>query len=201
MHLLPLLFLLTVSCSDNLLYNEAKPRIFINVINRSDTVKVGESVHFKAIINPSPEDAVNFFWVIEAKNSPYGLYTKLEFDRVFNDSGLYNVRFYAADAFGDEQETSFFIRASKAPVCKYLSLDFFQGSPIFEWNCYDTGGNDLTYNFLLLNASNRILLDTILTENSLQLGYYLLPENYVTRLIAENSYGIKTQLDSTWSSP
>lgn len=158
-------------------------------------------MHFQAIINPSPEDAAIFYWDIEAENSTYNSsHFKLEFDRIFDKSGLYKIRFYAMDIFGDEHESSFFIRVSNPPACDGLSLDFFQGSPAFKWNCHDMNGDSLTYNFLLLSTSSRILLDTTLTESSLQLGYAL-PENYVTRLIAENNYGIKTQLDSAWSSP
>jgi hypothetical protein len=191
-----------MSCSDNLLHNEAMPLIFIDVLNHSDTISVGETVHFQVRINPSSEDLSKFFWIIENEASPdYQYYNPyLQFEKRFEESGLYNVKFSAKDLFYDTHEIDLFIRVSNKPICdENLSLEFFQGSPIFKWNCHDIDGNDLIYNFLLYDYDNyKILPYVSLTENSLQLGYAL-PENYVIRLIATNSYGIKTQLD--WSPP
>jgi hypothetical protein len=199
---LPFLFLFLISCSDNLLYNEATPHIFIDVLNHSDTVLVGETVRFQARINPSPED-VEYSWFIENKNSSnYSYsYSNLLFERKFMESGLYNVKFQAKDLFYDVHEINFFIRVSSKPVCGNLSLEIFQGSPTFEWNCIDIDDNgSLTYKFLLLNEYGHLRTDTTLTEGSLQLGYAL-QENDIIRLIATNKYGIETHLDSVWGSP
>jgi hypothetical protein len=194
-------FLFLISCSDNLLYNEATPHIFIDVLNNSDTISVGETVLFQARINPSPEDVEKFLWIIETEDSPnypYS-YSGLQFEKKFEESGLYNVKFSAKDQFYDGYEVNLLIKVSNKPVCNDdLGLEFFQGSPIFKWNCYDIDSSDLTYNFLLLNDNSEILLNTTLTENSLQLGY-ILPENYEIRLTATNNYGIETQLE--WRPP
>jgi len=113
MRLLPLLFLLLASCSDNVLYNETKPRMFINVLkNRPDTISEGDTVNFQAIINPSPEDAADFFWTIKKAEDPdSSSYSSLEFNRIFHESGLYNIRFYAMDFFGDTKKDSLSIYA------------------------------------------------------------------------------------------
>jgi hypothetical protein len=197
---LPFFFLFLISCSDNFLYNEATPHIFIDVLNRSDTVLVDKPVLFQARINPSPEDVEFFNWVIEKEDSQdYQYSLRLQFEKTFNENGLYKVKFYAKDLFYDEHETNLFIRVSSTPICDGLSIKIVQDSPLFEWNCVDTDGNgSLTYKFLL-NRSSRIDT-TILTENSLQLGYSL-RKNDTISLIATNRYGIKARLDSVWGSP
>jgi len=199
---LPFFFLILISCSDNLLYNEATPHIFIDVLNRSDTVLLDSAVRFQARINPSPED-VDFFWIIENENSPnYPVSSSnLLFERKFKESGLYNVKFFAKDRFKDVHEINLFIRVSSLPICDGLNVEVFQGSPIFKWNCIDTDGNDsLTYRFLLLNEYGIPITDTTLIKNYLQLGYSL-QENDMIRLIATNKYGIETRLDSVWGLP
>jgi hypothetical protein len=199
---LSLIFLFLISCSDNLLYNEATPHIFIDVLNRSDTISVGETVRFQARINPSPEDVESFFWIIEAQDPPnYPVfYSELLIEKKFEKSGLYNVKFYTIDQFYDGHEINLFIRVSSKPICDdELNLEYFQGSPIFKWNCYDIDGNSLIYDFLLYDYDNyKILPYAGLTENSLQLGYAL-PENYTIHLTATNNYGIETRLE--WSTP
>jgi len=197
---LPFLFLFFISCSDNLLYNEATPHLFVDVLNRSDTVLVNELVLFQARINPSSKD-VEFHWVIE--NEDFQNYKEeLQFEKQFDKSGLYKVKFYAKDLFYDVYEIDLFIRVSNKPACSGLSLDtIFQGSPTFKWNCIDTDDNSpLTYKFSLLDKYGILRTDTILTENSLQLGYAL-REKDIIHLIAINRYGIETHLDSVWSLP
>jgi len=196
---LPFFFLFLISCSDNFLYNEAKPHIYIDVLNRSDTVLVDKPVLFQARINPSPED-VDFFWLIEKEDSQNYQYSfRLQFEKTFNENGFYRVKFYAKDLFYDEHEINLFIRVSSTPICDGLSIKIDQGSPLFEWNCTDTDGNgSLTYKFSLKNR--QYTYDTILTENSLQLGYPL-QKNDTISLIAMNKYGIETPLDSIWGVP
>jgi len=189
MRFLPFFFLFLISCSDNILYNEAAPHIFVEVLNRSDTVSVGETVRFQAVVSPLSE-AVEFYWAIENRTR-----SDLQFERKFEENGLYKVKFYAKDSFYDEHEVNLFIRVSSIPVCKRLSVKFFQDSPIFEWDCIDTDGNDpLSYRFSLFNKYGKRLTDTTLTKNILQLGDAL-PENYGVRLIFTNKYGIR---DSIW---
>jgi len=195
------LFIFLISCSDNVLYNEATPHIFIDVLNHSDTVLAGETVRFQSIINPSSED-VEFFWVIEKEEPPNYQYSfSLQFEKTFNESGLYKVKFYAKDLFYDAHEIDLFLRVSSAPVCDSLSLDtIFQGSPTFKWNCIDKDGNgSLTYRFLLLDKHGYRHTDTTLTEKSMQLGYALQEDDRIY-LIATNKYGIETFLNSVWSS-
>jgi hypothetical protein len=187
-------FLFFISCSDNILYNEAAPHIFVEVLNHSDVVSVGDAVRFQAIISPLPED-MEIFWSIENENSPNHSYyysDTLLFEIKFTKSGLYNVKFYAKDRFSDAYESNLFIRVSNPPVCDDMSLEIFQGSPIFKWNCIDIdmdGDDSLTYRFLLYNGYSH--LDITLTENSLQLGDAL-QEDYIAYLVATNKYGIKT---------
>jgi len=91
-----------------------------------------------------------------------------------------------------------FIRVSKAPECKGLSVKIFQGSPTFEWDCVDPDYDGfLTYKFSLVNEYGYSLSDTTLTGNSLQLGYALQLRDRI-HLTAVNKYGIKTHLDSLW---
>jgi len=195
MRFLPFLFLSLISCSGDILYNETSPHIFVEILNHSDTVLVGDTVLFQAVISPSPED-VEFFWIIENKASNNTSYSDgLLFKRRFMESGLYNVNLYAKDKFYDLYIDSLFIRVSNAPVCKRLSVKIFQGSPTFEWDCMDTDSDDpLTYRFSLFNEYGSRLTDTTLTKETVQLGYAL-PENYRTRLIFTNKYGIR---DSIW---
>jgi len=198
------LFLFLISCSDDVLYNEVAPRIFVEVLNRSDTILVGDTVLFWAVMSLPPEDA-EFFWAIEKENSPSSpaFYQDLIFERSFNESGLYNVKFQARDRFSDTYAESFFIRVSSAPICNGLSVKFFQGSPTFEWDCADTDGGSLTYRFLLLTKYDRyeiLRTDTTLTKNTLQLGY-ILQKNDAIHIIATNRYGFEARLDSLWRLP
>ncbi|MCL1967094.1 MAG: hypothetical protein FWF67_04365 [Fibromonadales bacterium] len=202
---LPFLFLFLISCSGDVIYNEAAPRIFVEVLNHSDTVLNGKTVLFQAVVSPSPED-VEFFWVIENKNSPnYPVfYSELLFEKNFRESGLYNIKFNAKDQFYDTHIDSLLIRVSSAPVCSGLSIRIFQGSPTFKWNCIDKDNAAdnayLTYKFSLFSKYGTLLEDTTLVKDSLQLGYAL-QKNDVIRLIATNRYGIKTNLDSVWGLP
>jgi hypothetical protein len=184
------------------LYNEAAPRVFVEVLNHSDTILAGKTVLFQAVISPSPED-VEFFWIIENKDSPnYPVFfSDLLFERNFTESGLYNIKFHAKDRFYDAYRDSLFIRVSNAPACNGLGIKIFQGSPTFKWNCIDMDDNgSLTYRFLLLNTYGYLHTDTTLTEDSLQLGYAL-QENDIIRLVATNKYGLETHLDTVWGSP
>jgi len=186
------------------LYNEATPHIFIEVLNRSDTIPVGEKVSFRAIISHLSED-MEISWAIgEENSSSYQYYTSnLQFERTFNESGLYKIKFLAKDSFYDTYEDSLFIRVSNVPVCDSIGLDIvFQGSTTFKWNCTDMDGHaSLSYRFLLLSTYDRyesLRMDTTLTKNSLQLGY-VLQENDAVRLIVTNKYGIQTHLK--WNLP
>jgi len=193
------LFLFLISCSDDVLYNEAAPRIFVEILNNSDTILAGETVRFQAVISPSPED-VEFFWVIENSTNYPVFNSNLLFERNFGESGLYSVKFNAKDNFSDIYRDSLFIRVSNAPVCEGFSITIFQGSPTFEWNCVDKDENDpLTYKLSLFNRYGYLFMDTTLTQSSLQLGYAL-EANDEIQLIATNKYGIETHLDSVWSS-
>ncbi|MDR2553839.1 MAG: hypothetical protein LBC64_00285 [Fibromonadaceae bacterium] len=202
---LPFFFLFLISCSDDVVYNEAAPRIFFKILNNSDTVLVGQEVSFQAVITPSP-DYVEYLWIVENKNSlNYPLfYPDLEFKRSFNENGLYNIKFYVQDHFFDIYRDSLLLRVSSLPVCKGLSVKIFQGSPIFKWNCMDKDstniGDSLTYKFSLFSKYGFLVMDTTLTKDSLQLGYAL-QKNDVIRLVATNKYGFETHLDSTWSLP
>jgi len=203
MRFLPFFFLFLISCSDNILYNEAAPRIVVEILNHSDTVLVNDTVLFQAVISPSPED-IEFFWIIENKDFPnyIVIHSNLLFKETFTKSGLYTIKFQARDRFYDSYRDSLFIRASSAPDCSNeLSVKIFQGSPIFEWNCIDRDGNNsLTYKFSLYNRYGSLLKDTTLNKSFLQLGYPL-QRNDVIHLIAANEYGIETHLDSVWSLP
>ena len=205
MRLLLLLFLFLISCSDDVVYNEAAPRIFVEILNKPDTVLAGQTVRFRAVITPSP-DYVEYLWIIENKNSLNypRFYDSLDFERNFEENGLYNIKLYVQDRFFDMHRDSLFLRVSSLPVCKGLSVKIFQGSPIFKWNCIDkdstNSGGSLTYKFSLFSKYGFLLMDTTLTKDSLQLGYAL-QKNDVIRLVAANKYGLKTHLDSVWSLP
>ncbi|MDR1813175.1 MAG: hypothetical protein LBQ87_10155 [Candidatus Fibromonas sp.] len=184
-----LLFLLLLSCSDNLFYSETTPRISIEVQNRSDTVQVGDTVHFQAKINPSRIDARRCSWIIEDVISDR---ETVKFP--FENHGLYNAKFHVTDFLGDTQSISLFIRVSSPPVCESFSLDSIQGSPIFKWKCESTDPNDsLTYNFTLINKKQKDTTTITLQKDSLMLGYRL-PDNWEARLIAANNYGFKDSL-------
>jgi len=195
MRFLPFLFLFLISCSDNILYNEATSHIFIDVLNSLDTISVKKDtvLYFQARINPSPEDVMEFSWIIENESYSNSLLLKKKFGR----DGFYNVKFYAKDRFYDEHEINLFVRVSSTPNCgNGLSLDtIIQGSPIFKWNCVN---DSLTYRFLLYDKYERLLTDTTLTKNSLQLGYPL-QERDTTFLIVTNKYGIDTSY--VWGLP
>jgi len=205
MRFLPFLFLFLVSCSDNFLYNEATPHIFIEILNRSDTIPVGGKINFQAIISHVSED-MEISWIIGKENSSnYQYYTNLKFEKTFNESGLYKIKFLAKDSFYDKYEDSLFIRVSNVPDCDSdnMSLDIvFQGSPTFKWNCTDRDDNgSLIYKFLLLSTYGKdefLRMDTTLTKNSLQLGYALQKDD-AARLIVTNKYGLQTHLK--WNLP
>jgi len=202
---LPFLFLFLISCSDDVLYNEATPRIFVKILNNSDTVLTGKAVRFQAVMSVPPED-VEFYWMIENKNSTNYpvLHHSLVFERTFMESGLYNIKFSVKDYFSDTYRDSLFLRVSSSPVCNGLSIKIFQGSPTFKWNCVDADGNgSLTYRFYLFNKYDKYKIlrtDTILAESSLQLGYTLQMSDSIY-LSATNKYGIETHLDSVWGQP
>jgi len=196
MRFLPLLFLVLMSCSDNILYTEAAPHLFVEILNHSDTILVGDTVLFQAVISPSSEN-VEYFWLIEPN---YSSSSDLSFKKVFKESGLYNIKFFANDQFYDPYRDSLFIRVSNAPICNGFSIKIFQGSPIFEWDCVDKDGDDFfIYKFSLIDRFGFSRIDTTLTKNSLQFGKAL-QKNDLIHLTATNKYGIETHLDSVWSS-
>ncbi|MCL2284698.1 MAG: hypothetical protein FWC26_15390 [Fibromonadales bacterium] len=198
--LLPLFFLFLASCSDNLLYNEAAPHVSIKILSplRDTTILAGNSMDFEAEIEPSITNIGNFYWSIDSRARPYpGLRTKETFD----STGIYNAKFYAVDFLGDTLSSkNVTIKVSNMPVCDSLSLEIFYGSPIFKWNCYDLDNDKLTYTFLLKNK-NKTIINTVLQENSMQLGYALPNDQWEVRITATNSFGFKAELDSAWSAP
>jgi len=194
MPLLLFLLLPLVSCSDNLLYNEATPHISIEVPNRSDTVLTTDSVYFQAKINPSTSSVKNFFWTVNSRRYPY-----LQFKTIFEETGVYNAGFHAVDFLGDTLSTGFTISVSNMPVCDSLYLTSSYGSPIFKWNCYDVDGDSLTYEFTLKDKTRTF--NTALREDSLQLGYALHRDYWEVHITATNSYGFKAKLDSIWGTP
>jgi len=210
MPFLPLIFLLLVACSDNLLHSETKllsvEQISIEVQNKSYTVLtdysishsytvlVGDTIFFYAKRNPPNVKITGCYWLIESKEYPCLQQAKNRY--TFDSIGLYPVKLYVLDIFGDTISANIFMRVSSEPVCNKLSLDFFQGSPIFKWSCQNADSlAELTYRFILKTRRNTII-DTLLKESSLQLGYSLPGNEWEAQLSAENSYGLKAKLDS-----
>jgi hypothetical protein len=187
------------SCSDNLQYNETAVRMAVNVLNKSDSILIGESVNFRAEINPSLFAAKSYFWIMGSNNNK--LYY-LPYTKKFEESGVYDVKFYVVDSLDDTISSGLTISVSHPVFCNSLSLEFFQGSPIFRWECSTSNANDkLTYKFSLKNKNSQAIFlpDTILTDSSLQLGYPLPNDYWEFRLTATNRYGFKAELDSTWN--
>jgi len=204
---LPFIFLLLVACSDNLLHSETKSlsieHISIEVQNKSYTVLtdyslsysytvlVGDTIFFYAKINPP--DAEVCYWLIESVKYPCLQQVRRRY--TFDATGLYPVKLYVQDIFGDTISSNIFMRVSSEPVCSKLNLEIFQGSPIFKWSCQNTDDSaELTYRFTFKVGRSKI--DTLLKENSLQLGYSLPSDDWEAHLSVENSYGLKVKLDS-----
>jgi len=206
MPFLSLLFLLLIACSDSLLHSETKPlsieRISVKVQNKpdtvltdysipySDTILEGDTIFYYAKINPSSARIKSCYWLIESKEYPC-LQTRNRY--TFDSTGLYLIKLYLLDIFGDTLSADISMRVSSKPVCSRISLHFFQGSPIFKWNCQNSDDEaELTYRFILKTKAKT---DTLfLKEDSLQLGYSLPSDYWKVQLNAENSYGFK---DST----
>lgn len=202
MFFLPLVFLFLVACSGDLLHIETKllyiERVSIEVKNKppviltdysvpySDTILEGNTVLFSAKVNPS-SNRCN--WIIESKD--YSCQQIYSFDSI----GFYPVKLYVQDRFGDTLSASIYLRVSSKPVCeKSISLDYFQGSPIFKWNCQNSDSSaELAYRFILKTKDKS---DTLfLKEDSLQLGYSLPSDYWEVHLDAENSYGFKDSVE------
>jgi len=212
MPFLPFILLLLVACSDNLLHSETKSLsieyLSIEVQNKSyivltdysapysDTVSEGDVIFFYAKINPSGAKIKGCYWFIESKENPC---QQSRHKYIFKSAGLYPIKLYVLDIFGDTLSANIFMRVSSKPICSKISLDFFQGSPIFKWNCQSSDSSDeLTYRFILKTKNKTETI--VLKEDSLQLGYSL-PSGYLeVHLSAENSYGFKTELDSIFLS-
>jgi len=206
MPFLPFVFLFLIACSDNLLHSETKllsiERISVEVQNKSDTVLTdysipysdtilkGDTISFYAKINPPSARIKSCYWLIESKEYPC-LQARNRY--TFDSTGLYPVKLYVLDIFGDTLSANISMRVSSKPVCESISLNFFQGSPIFKWNCQNSdNAAELTYRFILKTKDKA---DTLfLKEDSLQLGYSLPSDYWKVQLNAENSYGFK---DST----
>jgi hypothetical protein len=196
MPLLICLFLILTACSDNLWYNQTTPHISIEVLTRSDTILVKDSVYFRAKINPSKDFVNKYYWIIDARN--YSI-PRLEFWEPFDSSGVYNAAFYALDSLGDTLSAGLTISVSYEPVCDNLTFKEVSDSlTIFKWHCYDKDNNALTYRFVLRDKDkNRNLINTTLQEDSIQ-HKNALPSDWEAHITATNSYGFKTQ-DSIWS--
>jgi len=206
MPFLSLIFLLLIACSDSLLHSETKSlsieRISIKVQNKSDTVLTdysipysdtilkGDTVFFYAKINPPKERSC--YWSIESKEYP--CLPRNRHTYIFNTRGLYPIKLYVLDNFGDTLSANIFMRVSSKPICNSINLNFFQGSPIFKWNCKNTDDSaELTYRFILQTKAKT---DTLfLKEDSLQLGYSLPSDYWKVQLNAENSYGFKDSIE------
>jgi len=202
---LSLIFLLLVACSNNLLHSETKPlyieRISVEVKNKSytvltdysipytDTILKGDTVFFHVKINLPDTSYKSCYWLIESEKYPCSQVKRC----IFDSTGLYPIELYVLDIFGDTLFEDISMRVSSKPVCSSISLDFFQGSPIFRWHCKNSDDSaELTYKFVLKTNDKT---DTfILKEDSLQLGYPLPRDYWKVQLNAENSYGFK---DST----
>jgi len=208
MPFLPFVFLLLIACSDNLLHSETKSlsieRISIDVQNKpsvvltdyslpySDTILKGDTAFFYVKINPPDASIKSCYWFIESKPYPC-LQSKLKYH--FDSIGFYPVKLYILDNFGDTLSANIFMRVSSKPVCNNLSLDFFQGSPIFKWNCQNVDTlAELTYRFIFKTRTKTETL--FLKEDFLQLGYSLPSDYWEAHLSAENNYGFKAELDS-----
>jgi hypothetical protein len=203
MPFLSFIFLFLVACSDNLLHSETKSlsieRLSIEVQNKSytvltdysilysDTILEGDTIFFYAKINPPSARIKSCYWSIESKEYPC-LQTRNRY--TFDSTGLYPVKLYLLDIFGDTLSANISMRVSSKPVCSNISLDFFQGSPIFKWNCQNSDAfAELTYRFIL---KTRDKTDTLFLKNDfLQLGYPLPNDYWEVHLNAENSYGFK----------
>ncbi|MDR2581968.1 MAG: hypothetical protein LBC75_00625 [Fibromonadaceae bacterium] len=200
------IFLFLAACSDNLLHSETKPlsleRVSVEVQNKSyiiltdysipysDTILKGDTVFFYAKVNPPGARIKGCHWSIESKDYPC-LQARNRY--TFDSTGLYPVNLYVLDIFGDTLSANIFMRVSSKPVCGNISLDYFQGSPIFKWNCQNSDDYaELTYRFILKTKDKT---DTMyLKEDYLQLGKPLPSDYWEVHLNAENSYGFK---DST----
>jgi hypothetical protein len=201
MHFFPFVFLFLVACSGNSLHSETKSlsfeRIAVEVKNKapviltdysltySDTVLVGDTIFFYAKINPPDARRNDCYWLIESKK-----YNSLQTKYAFDSTGLYPIKVYVLDVFGDTLSANISMRVSSKPVCGKIGLDFFQGSPIFRWNCQNTDAfAELTYRFILKTKNKS---DTLfLKEDSLKLGYSLPSDYWEVRLNDQNSYGFK----------
>jgi len=205
MPFLPLVFLFLVACSDNLLHGETKSlyieRISIKVQGKPDTVLTdyshpytdtilkGDTVSFYAIINPSGA-FYSCLWFIESEEKEESCRQSTKYI-AFDSTGLYQIKLYVRDVFDDTLSANIFMRVSSKPICGNISLEVFQGSPIFKWHCQNTDAysGELNYKFVL---KTKYKTETFfLKEESLQLGYSLPSDYWEVKLDAENSYGLK----------
>jgi len=206
MFFLPFVFLLLIACSNDLLHSETKSlsieRISVEVKGKSDTVLTDysrpyidtiltdDTIYFNAKINPH-DAPYSCIWFIESKEEPCRQAKKYA---VFDSVGLYQIKLRLQDIFEDTLSASILMRVSSKPICEKISLDVFQGSPIFKWNCQntDSSSGELAYRFILKTEEKSDTLS--LKEDSLQLGYALPDDYWEVQLEAKNSYGFK---DST----
>jgi len=205
MFFLPFVFLLLIACSNDLLHSETKSlsieRISVEIHGKSDTVLtdysrpyidtvlISDTISFYAKINSSGVFySYNCLWFVESISEPCRQTKKYI---TFDSTGLYKVKLYVQDVYGDTLSANIFMRVSSKPICGEISLSVFQGSPIFKWDCQntDTVSGELTYRFILKTKDNS---DTLfLKENSLQLGYSLPNDYWEAHLEAKNIYGLK----------
>jgi phosphatidylglycerophosphatase A len=193
--ILPLLFSALVSCSSNSFYSESGPRITIEVLPSSDTVILtGSYIYFQAQIYP-PSAGKKYYWEIDSTRN-----FSLGSGKTFGAVGSYNARFYVTDFLDDTLSKGLSIQVSGLPICDNLGLTVFQGSPIFDWNCYSPDSSSIVYNFILRDEE-KTLLDTTLQKDTLQLGKPLPDDYWEVHITATNHYGFKTVFDSIWSLP
>ncbi|MCL2101605.1 MAG: hypothetical protein FWH22_07830 [Fibromonadales bacterium] len=172
----------------------------IDIFNKSDTILVGDSVSFKAEINPR-HAAKKCYWIIDSFSREI---LNLDFNsnrfNLFKKPGIFNANFYAVDFLGDTLSAGFTISVANKPICEDFDLDadlkIIYGAPQFKWNCIDS--DKLTYNFLLRNENNPIS-NVTLQADSLLLGIPLPEDYWEIRIIATNSFGFKDTLNYVWS--
>jgi hypothetical protein len=101
-----LIFLILVSCSSDLVYNESKPHIFVeagfyrvpsdNFLRNSDTLPAGSYVQFKASIDPD-DYYDDYYWMLNSQKYPF----RRDFQYELDTAGVYTADFYVIDFLGD----------------------------------------------------------------------------------------------------
>lgn len=204
--------ILFVSCSRDVFFDETLPNITLDILNNSsgktDTILNGsivllelkDTLNLQAKLNPSVLDIKEFYWLLNSDT----LIQKVQqsnLKELYEETGIYDVKFYAIDFYNDTISSNFYVYVSNAPVCNNLRLQVIQGSSFFEWNCSDLDNDSLTYTFLLKDKNNKAipLRDTAYGESFLIIGNALPNDYWSFNIKATDSYGFSTTLDYVWS--